>query len=351
VGIARDAFAAWLRAQRETRGVSLEDVARVTKIHLRTLERLEDARFDELPADVFVRGFIRNYARVVGLDAEDALQRYEACGVTPGPAAAARTAAMIQTVSSMAPTSAARARRIPEATPPAGVQPRTLRPSIQSPVAVTPVGVPTIVAVIAESVPVPQELASGSLQMPVAIPDPVVEAAPEPETSKKKGGKARAKKPGKSKGRRKGEPVVEAEAAIVAVDPSEIDIYDEVEIVFAPDPIPETPAPVIVMAPPSYRPRITGRAAVTPIPTLVIDDADPESAERERESRIEPVEKRSFLPAALRDSEHGGRQGGLTLAVIILLIVATLTLSYLMRRPSAGGEGITMSHASQTTVA
>ena len=39
--------------------------------------------------------------------------------------------------------------------------------------------------------------------------------------------------------------------------------------------------------------------------------------------------------------DRSARQGGLTLAVILLLIAATLTLSYLMRRPSASGDGMT----------
>jgi hypothetical protein len=60
--------------------------------------------------------------------------------------------------------------------------------------------------------------------------------------------------------------------------------------------------------------------------------------------------RRSFLPPILLD-EPAARQGGLTLAVIILLIVATLTLSYLMRRPSSSGEGITSLPAAPTHVA
>src|SRR5215208_922967 len=52
---AREDFAAWLRDQRLARGMTVEDVARITRIQLRALERLEAARFDELPADVFVR--------------------------------------------------------------------------------------------------------------------------------------------------------------------------------------------------------------------------------------------------------------------------------------------------------
>lgn len=77
---------------------------------------------------------------------------------------------------------------------------------------------------------------------------------------------------------------------------------------------------------------------------LVIDDDNPERAERDQLSRERERADRgrtNFLPPILRDQERQARQGGLTLAVIILLIVATLTLSYLMRRPSSTGEGIT----------
>jgi hypothetical protein len=81
-------------------------------------------------------------------------------------------------------------------------------------------------------------------------------------------------------------------------------------------------------------------------PSLVIDDADPESAERVQEERAGSADtlapRRSFLPPILLDREdRSARQGGLTLAVILLLIAATLTLSYLMRRPSASGDGVT----------
>jgi hypothetical protein len=81
----------------------------------------------------------------------------------------------------------------------------------------------------------------------------------------------------------------------------------------------------------------------TAAPCLVIDDADPDSAERILEERAEKqAPRRSFLPPILLDREdRSARQGGLTLAVIILLIAATLTLSYLMRRPSASGDGMT----------
>jgi cytoskeleton protein RodZ len=65
-----------LRTQREARGVSLAAVAESSKISTRYLEALESDRFDALPAPVFVRGFLREYARVVGLDGDEVVNFY-----------------------------------------------------------------------------------------------------------------------------------------------------------------------------------------------------------------------------------------------------------------------------------
>jgi cytoskeleton protein RodZ len=67
---------AWLRAQREARGVSLAEIADASKISLRHLEALERDRFDALPAPVFVRGFLREYGRIVGLDVDEVVNVY-----------------------------------------------------------------------------------------------------------------------------------------------------------------------------------------------------------------------------------------------------------------------------------
>src|SRR5215212_6769417 len=74
IGDAPANLALWLRAGRVQRGMSLDDVARVTKIQPRILERLEAGKLDGLPAEVFVRGFIRSFARCVGLDEREALR-------------------------------------------------------------------------------------------------------------------------------------------------------------------------------------------------------------------------------------------------------------------------------------
>src|SRR5882757_8736062 len=78
---ARTSLALWLRTGRMQRGLSLEAVSKVTKIQPRILERLEAGKLDGLPADVFVRGFVRSFARCVGLDEAEAIKRYAACGL------------------------------------------------------------------------------------------------------------------------------------------------------------------------------------------------------------------------------------------------------------------------------
>jgi cytoskeletal protein RodZ len=68
----------YLRREREGRSLGLLDLSRTTKIPIRSLERLEAGQYDALPAEVFVRGFIKSYARAVGLNDEDALLLFDA---------------------------------------------------------------------------------------------------------------------------------------------------------------------------------------------------------------------------------------------------------------------------------
>jgi cytoskeletal protein RodZ len=66
-------FGSVLREARERRSISLADVARKTKLSRSSLELLESGELDALPAEVFVRGFIRSYARSVGLPESEPL--------------------------------------------------------------------------------------------------------------------------------------------------------------------------------------------------------------------------------------------------------------------------------------
>jgi cytoskeleton protein RodZ len=59
-----------LRLERERKQISLEELAQTTRIPLKMLQRLEDDRWDELAGDVYTRGYIKAYARVLGVDAE-----------------------------------------------------------------------------------------------------------------------------------------------------------------------------------------------------------------------------------------------------------------------------------------
>src|SRR5262245_5433424 len=65
-----------LRVAREALGLSLVDLSRATKISTSLLSAVEQMRFDRLPALIYTRGFIKAYAREVGLDAEEIASRY-----------------------------------------------------------------------------------------------------------------------------------------------------------------------------------------------------------------------------------------------------------------------------------
>ncbi|HEY0510818.1 MAG TPA: helix-turn-helix domain-containing protein [Thermoanaerobaculia bacterium] len=69
-------FGDWLRRQRELREISLRDIADRTKISLRYLEAMEADRFDLLPAPIFAKGFLKEYARYVGLSPDDVVNHY-----------------------------------------------------------------------------------------------------------------------------------------------------------------------------------------------------------------------------------------------------------------------------------
>ncbi len=69
-------FGASLRRERELRGITLDEISRVTKISVRLLEAIEADRFDILPEGVFRKSFIRGYARYLGMNEEQVLQEY-----------------------------------------------------------------------------------------------------------------------------------------------------------------------------------------------------------------------------------------------------------------------------------
>ncbi len=66
-----------LREARETKGLTLAEVENDIRINSRFLEALENGDYAVLPTPVHVRGFLRNYARFLGLDPKPLLDRYE----------------------------------------------------------------------------------------------------------------------------------------------------------------------------------------------------------------------------------------------------------------------------------
>jgi cytoskeletal protein RodZ len=360
-GDARTSLALWLRAGRAHRGMSLEHVAKVTKIQPRILERLEAGQLEGLPAEVFVRGFVRSFARCVGLDEGEALRRYTACAIgtqdlTP------TVRALVDAMADLAPGSAVAARATPrkmtavEVIDVAGVEAVGSSPSIATPVAtaieVAPAAVqngnhqsshkkkrgrrrkarqqavvsPAAMAVASTTTTIiteiePAACTAGDASEPDAASDAIQAASAAP-------GEAA---------------VLQVPAIDTPPPPPPSDTADEpaeAATPWAPKMPPLAAAPTV----PWRRPAARMAAAMPTAPSLVIDDADPESAERMLEARAETtVPRRSLLPPILLDREdRSARQGGLTLAVILLLIAATLTLSYLMRRPSASGDGMTL---------
>jgi cytoskeletal protein RodZ len=66
-----------LRQLREHRGLTQEAVSLETRIPVASIRKIEDNRFAELPGEVFVRGFLRAYARALGVDASRVMEVYD----------------------------------------------------------------------------------------------------------------------------------------------------------------------------------------------------------------------------------------------------------------------------------
>jgi len=77
-----------LKKEREKRKITIEDISASTKIGTRMLQALEENKFNQLPGGIFNKGFVRSYARVVGIDEDQAVADYlQASGDAPPPSA------------------------------------------------------------------------------------------------------------------------------------------------------------------------------------------------------------------------------------------------------------------------
>jgi cytoskeletal protein RodZ len=72
----RHTFGPRLRSERERRGISLETIATVTKVGVDLWDGLERNDFSRWPTGIFARAFVRDYARAVGLDADEVIDEF-----------------------------------------------------------------------------------------------------------------------------------------------------------------------------------------------------------------------------------------------------------------------------------
>jgi cytoskeletal protein RodZ len=76
------AFGRYLLRERELRGLSPEDVARVTKLAATVIDSIEAGDPERMPPRGYLVGYLRSYAGAVGLDADDVVLRFqEAAGL------------------------------------------------------------------------------------------------------------------------------------------------------------------------------------------------------------------------------------------------------------------------------
>lgn len=66
-----------MRSEREQRGISIDDISSATKISPGQLKALESDDLSALPPLTYVKGFIRAYAKHIGIDPNDAIMRFE----------------------------------------------------------------------------------------------------------------------------------------------------------------------------------------------------------------------------------------------------------------------------------
>ncbi len=66
-----------LKRERELRGISLQEIADSTRISLKFLQAVEEDRLDIIPGQFFIRGILRSYAKSIGLDENQVLNKYQ----------------------------------------------------------------------------------------------------------------------------------------------------------------------------------------------------------------------------------------------------------------------------------
>jgi len=71
-------FGCHLKSVREDAGISIEEISKELRLATRVLKHIESENLDELPPEVFTKGFLHGYAKIVGADDNEIIQNYGA---------------------------------------------------------------------------------------------------------------------------------------------------------------------------------------------------------------------------------------------------------------------------------
>lgn len=67
----------YLKGEREAKNIPIGHIADITKISINYLNVIEAGRFDRLPSKVFAKGFVKSYAKCLGLNVDEVMLRFE----------------------------------------------------------------------------------------------------------------------------------------------------------------------------------------------------------------------------------------------------------------------------------
>ncbi|MBI2027689.1 MAG: helix-turn-helix domain-containing protein [Deltaproteobacteria bacterium] len=73
----------YLKKERLLHNAKIQDVSAATKIPVQTLQKIESDDWSQLPAAVFVKGFLKSYCHFLGLNTQDVLLRYDQQSIIP----------------------------------------------------------------------------------------------------------------------------------------------------------------------------------------------------------------------------------------------------------------------------
>ena len=93
----------FLRAEREKQNLTVKDIEKATSIRAIYIQAIEDGKYDVLPGEVYLKGFIRNYASFLGLNPQQALEIYRESQAPQPPQAPQTPAPSAPSATAMAP--------------------------------------------------------------------------------------------------------------------------------------------------------------------------------------------------------------------------------------------------------